>query len=142
MEGCNQSVLVTLEAKLHQYSAKVSSIKATWKDTEEVQVTEEQQKSDGNSSPMNIPTVESQQMILPKTDLSGLTSKQREVVRNVIREEWEVFSKRERDDGVGDNRTYPMEANLKDSNPVQLNYNSVPQNLYNELKMYIEDLLN
>ena len=46
---------------------------------------------------MNIPTVESQQMILPKIDLSGITSKQREVVRNVIREEWEVFSKRERE---------------------------------------------
>ena len=45
---------------------------------------------------MNIPTVESQQMILPKIDLSGITSKQREVVRNVIREEWEVLSKRER----------------------------------------------
>ena len=35
-----------------------------------------------------------------------------------------------------------METNLKDSNPVQLNYNSVPRNLYNELQMYIEDLLN
>ena len=62
------------------------------------------------------------------------------MVRNVIREEWEVFS--ERDDDVGENKTYPMEINLKDSNPVQLNYNSVPRNLYNELKMYNEDLLN
>ena len=50
--------LVLLEIKLYQQSAKVSSIKATWEDTEEVQVTEEEQKSDGNSSPMNIPTVE------------------------------------------------------------------------------------
>ena len=50
--------LVLLEIKLHQQSAKVSSIKATWEDPEEVQVTEEKQKSDGNSSPMNIPTVE------------------------------------------------------------------------------------
>ena len=90
MEGYNQLVLVPFEAKLHQYSAKGSSIKATWKDPEEVQVTEE----------------------------------------------------RERDNDVGENRTYPMEANLKDSNPVQLNYNSVPRNLYNELQMYIEDLLN
>ena len=49
---------------------------------------------------------------------------------------------RERDDDVGENRTYPTEINLKDNNPVQLNYNSVPQNLYNELKMYIEDLSN
>ena len=62
------------------------------------------------------------------------------MVRNVIKEEWEVFQ--ERDDNVGVNRTYPMEINLKDSNPVQLNYNSVPWNLYNELKMYLEDLWN
>ena len=124
---------------MHQHSAKVSSIKANLEDTEEVQVMEEQQKSDGNSSLMNIPTVERQQKI-SKIDLSGLTSKQREMVRNVIREEWEVFS--ERDYDVGENKTYPMEINLKDSNPVQLNYKSVPQNLYNELKMYIEDLLN
>ena len=48
----------------------------------------------------------------------------------------------QRDDDVGENKTYPMEINLKDSNPVQLNYNSVPRNLYNELKMYTEDLLN
>ena len=67
-------------------------------------------------------------------------------MRNVVREEWEVLSEREieieRDDDVGENRTYPTEINLKDNNPVQLNYNSVPQNLYNELKMYIEDLSN
>ena len=49
---------------------------------------------------------------------------------------------REGDDDVGENRTYPMKINLKDNNPVQLNCSSVPQNLYNELKMYIEDLLN
>ena len=87
--------LLPLEVKLHQHSAKVSSIKACWEDTEEVQVTGEQQKSDDNSSPTKIPTVERQQRILSKTDLSGLTSKQREMVRNVIREECEVFSKRE-----------------------------------------------
>ena len=40
-----------------------------------------------------------------------------------------------------ENKTYPMKINLKDSNPVQLNYSSVPRNLYNELKMSIEDLL-
>ena len=85
--------LVPLEVKLHQHSAKVSSFKATLEDTEEVQVMEEQQKSDGNSSPMNIPTVEGQQKI-SKIDLSGLISKQRGMVRNVIREEWEVFSER------------------------------------------------
>ena len=34
---------------------------------------------------------------LSKIDLSGLTSKQREMVINVVREEWEVFSERERE---------------------------------------------
>ena len=69
-----------------------------------------------------------------------LTSKQREIVRNVIREEWEVFSGE--DDDVVQKRTYLMKINLKYSNPVQLNNNLVPRNLYNELKMYIKNLLN
>ena len=79
--------LVPLEVKLYQHSAKVSSTKATWEDNEKVQVTEEQQKLGGNSSPMDIPIVDRQQKILSKIDLSGLTSKQREMVRNIIREE-------------------------------------------------------
>ena len=79
--------LVPLEVKLHQHSAKISSIKASWEDTEEVQVIEEQQKLDGNSRPINIPTVERQQKMLSKIDLSELTSKQREIARNKIREE-------------------------------------------------------
>lgn len=35
-----------------------------------------------------------------------------------------------------------MKINLKDNPHVQLSYNSVPKLLYNELKMYIEYLLN
>ena len=35
-----------------------------------------------------------------------------------------IFRERERDDNLGENRIYPMEINLKDSNSVQLNYNS------------------
>ena len=62
---------------------------------------------------MNIPTVERQQKILSKTDLSGPTSEQREIVRNVIREKWEVSSEREYD--VGENRPYLMEINLQPS---------------------------
>ena len=78
--------LVPLEVKLHWYSAKVSSIKANWQGTEEVQVTKEKQKSYGNSSLMSITTVERQIKISSKIDLSGLTSKQREIVRNVFRD--------------------------------------------------------
>ena len=47
---------------------KIVSIKAIWKNTEEVQVTEEQQKSDSNSMPMNMPTVERKQKILPNIE--------------------------------------------------------------------------
>ena len=78
--------LAPLEFKLHWYSAKVSSIKANWQDTEEVQVTKEKQKSYGNSSLMSITTVERQIKISSKIDLSGLTSKQREIVRIVFRD--------------------------------------------------------
>ena len=54
----------------------------------------------------------------------------------------EKETKRERQRETERERAYPMKINLKDSNPVQLNYNSVPRNLYNELKMCIQDLLN
>ena len=60
---------------------------------------------------MNIHTVQRQQKILSKIDLLGLTSKQREMVRKVIREEWEIFP--ERYDDVGEIRTYPIKPTLK-----------------------------
>ena len=66
---------------------------------------------------MDIPTVERQEKILSKINLSKLTSKQRKIMENVIGEEWEVFL--ERDYDVGENSTYRMETNFKDSNPVQ-----------------------
>ena len=61
-------------------------------------------------------------------------------MRQVIKEECDVFSGD--GDGIGHIRSHPMKINLKDDHPVQLNYNSVPRHLYNELKTYIEDLLN
>ena len=89
--------LGTLEVKSHQDSAKVSSVKATWEDTEEKQVTEKQQRSDSSGSLMDIPNVERQQKILLKINLSGQTSKEPEIVRNFIRKDWEIFSERERE---------------------------------------------
>ena len=61
------------------------------------------------------------------------------MVKQVIKEECDVFSEDEKD--IGDIKNHPMKINLKDDHPVQLNYNSVARHLYNELKMYIEDLL-
>ena len=62
------------------------------------------------------------------------------MVRQVTKEKCDVFSGNA--DDIGDVRSHPMKINLKDDHPVQLNCNSVPRHLYNELKMYIEDLLN
>ena len=84
-------------------------------------------------------TSEHQQKILASLDLAGLTSKQKEMVRQVIKER-DVFSGD--DDDIADIRSHPMKINLKDDHPVQLNNNSVRRHLYNEVKMYIEDLLN
>ena len=55
-----------LEVKSHQDSAEVSSVKSTWEDTEEKQVTEKYQRSDGSGSLMDIPNVERQQKIIVK----------------------------------------------------------------------------
>ena len=78
--------------------------------------------------------------MLANIDLAPLTSKLQEIVRQVIKEECDVFSGD--GNGIGDIRSHAMKINLKDNHSVQLNYNSVPRHLYNELKMYIKDLSN
>ena len=83
-------------------------------------------------------TAEQPQKILGSIDLAGLTSKQKEMVRQAIKE-GDVFPGD--DDDIGDIRIHAMKINLKDDHPVQLNYNSVPGYLCNELKIYIEYLL-
>ena len=63
-EHCYTSfILVSFFVAVHSYRKK------------KVQVTKEQQKSDGYNSPMKIPTVERQHKILSKIDSSVLTSK-------------------------------------------------------------------
>jgi len=78
--------------------------------------------------------------IAERLDLSGLNKKQREEVRKVLREESAAFTVSE--DDIGEVLTHQMKINLKDSTPVQKNYHSVPRPLYNEMKQYIEDMLN
>ena len=57
-------------------------------------------------------TTEHQRKILANIDLAGLTSKQKEMVRQVIKEECDLFSGDE--DDIGDVRSHPMKTNLKD----------------------------
>ena len=58
----------------------------------------------------------------------------------MLREEYESFSSSERD--IGCIPDLEMEINLKNSQPVQKKYTSIPRPLYPEVKQYIEDLLN
>ena len=81
-----------------------------------------------------------QQAVINSIDLSGLTDKQRKRVRNMLKEEHSIFSVSEND--IGDVNSHEMEINLNDSTPVQQIYNSIARPLYDELKHYIEDLLN
>ena len=58
----------------------------------------------------------------------------------MLKEEYESFSSSEED--IGCIPDLEMEINLKDSQPVQNKYTSIPRPLYPEVKQYIEDLLN
>ena len=77
---------------------------------------------------------------LPAVDLSSLDHDQRIVAETMLREEYESFSSSE--EGIGCIPDLEMEINLKDSQPVQKKYTSIPRPLYPEVKQYIEDLLN
>ncbi|PIK60835.1 hypothetical protein BSL78_02235 [Apostichopus japonicus] len=56
----------------------------------------------------------------------------------MLREESAVFSQGENDMGCLD---LEMEIRLKDQQPVQKNYNSIPRPLYREVKDYLSDLM-
>ena len=58
----------------------------------------------------------------------------------MLREEYEPFAFSDKD--IGCIPDLEMEINLKDHQPVQKKYTSVPRPLYPEVKQYIEDLLN
>ena len=73
-------------------------------------------------------------------DLSGLTTSEREKVRVMLREKFEVFTTDDTDIGNVDHNK--MKIKLKYDIPCQATYNSIPRLLYQELKHYVEGLLN
>jgi len=75
----------------------------------------------------------------PEVDLTGLTMQQQEVVRKMLKEEAASFAKN--DDDIGCIGDLQMNFDLSDSTPVQRNCLN-PTALYQEVKHYIEDLLN
>ena len=73
-------------------------------------------------------------------DESQFSPEQVGMIRNMLREECEVFSKDQ--DDVGCAEGLKLNIELTDPTPVQKNYNSVPPPLYREIKDYILDLVN
>ncbi|XP_028517114.1 uncharacterized protein LOC110246493 [Exaiptasia diaphana] len=69
-----------------------------------------------------------------------LTDKQLSLVHQMLTEESESFSQNDNDIGRIDD--FQMNINLTDTQPVQRNYTRIPRPLYDEVKSYIEDLLN
>ena len=77
---------------------------------------------------------------VPEIDMTGLTREQEEEVRRMLKEEATSFAKNEDDKGCMED--LQMDTELSDSTPVQRNYVSIPKPLYQEVKTYIEDLMN
>ncbi|KAL6481203.1 hypothetical protein MHYP_G00092830 [Metynnis hypsauchen] len=75
----------------------------------------------------------------PPVDLSHLETEEQVVVRRMLYEESDVFS---RDDGdIGCVPSLKLKIHLKDDIPVQKSYNAIPKPLYNEVKAYVQTLL-
>jgi len=77
---------------------------------------------------------------IPDIDTGELTEEQRFVVRKMLLEEAESFSKT--DDDVGRADELQVDISLTDSVPVQRKYTGIPRLLYAEVKQYVDDLLN
>ena len=77
---------------------------------------------------------------VPEVDMTGLTTEQKEVVQRMLKEEAASFATNE--DDIGCMEGLQMDIELSDSTPGQRNYVSIPRPLYQELKSYIEDLMN
>lgn len=76
----------------------------------------------------------------PPVALDHLTSEQQCAVREMLREECKAFAKDEND--VGCIPSLRMHITLKDQTPVQKTYISVPKPLHQEVKAYLQDLIN
>lgn len=76
----------------------------------------------------------------PPVDLSHLSSEQRVIVKEMLREESGAFAI---DDGdIGCAEHLKLEINLRDDVPVQKTYNSIPKPLYEEVKSHLQDMIN
>uniref|UniRef100_A0A1A8SA02 Gypsy retrotransposon integrase-like protein 1 n=1 Tax=Nothobranchius rachovii TaxID=451742 RepID=A0A1A8SA02_9TELE len=94
-------------------------------------------------NPSNTQTRENQQRPKswdPPVDLQHLDENQRAAARKMLREECEAFAYDS--DDVGRIPSLRMHISLHDTNPVKKTYMSIPKPLHNEVKEYLQDLLN
>lgn len=75
----------------------------------------------------------------PPVELSHLSEEQKVLVKQMLREECQSFSKTDNDIGCIEN--LKMTISLKDNEPVRRTYMSVPRPLYQEMKSYLHDLI-
>lgn len=75
----------------------------------------------------------------PPVDLSHLPSVEKEIVRQMLYEESDVFT--EEDGDIGCIPNLKLKINLSDNHPVQRSYNSIPKPLLREVKEYVQNLL-
>ena len=75
----------------------------------------------------------------PEVDLSHLNEYQENLMRNMLNEVKEVFSRDESD--IGDIKDFEMKIHLTDNVPVKEAYRKIPRHMYNEVKNYIDDLI-
>lgn len=76
----------------------------------------------------------------PPVDLKHLTNVQQEAAKRMLRDECQAFAFD--GDDVGCIPSLQMHITLNDNSPVQKTYTSVPKPLHNEVKEYLQDLLN
>ena len=96
--------------------------------------------TEANSITDNCQEVNDVSQFLQQFDLSMLDSEQQQLVKAMLIEESETFSRN--DDDIGCAKDFQLEINLSDQTPVQKTYTAVPKPLYPEVKHYIQDLLN
>ena len=109
---------------------------------------ESQSDAEGPEEHINVPEMSKpsvsqpmpkRELFMPDVDLSELTEEQQKLAKNMLITECDSFTK---DDEIGCIKDMVMDIKLKDHQPVQKNYLSIPRPLYAEVKQYIEDLLN
>lgn len=75
----------------------------------------------------------------PKADLAHLSEDQRKEIEQLLYEECEVFAKSDTD--IGDIRDFKMDIHLSDEVQVNQAYRHLPRKLYDDVKIYLNDLI-